>query len=166
MQQLRLTRTRRVALIGLAGALAVSLSACAESKRDEGAGGGTGGTMIFGAAGNPKMFDPTFNDEGETFRITRQIYDTLIQNKPGTADLEPSLAEKWESSNEGKTWTFSLKSGVKFSDGTPMDATAVCFNFDRWYNMKGAAAQSQMIYYGDVFEGFAKNEGDASGDPV
>jgi peptide/nickel transport system substrate-binding protein len=55
---------------------------------------------------------------------------------------------------------------VKFSDGTPMDATAVCFNFDRWYNMKGAAAQSQMIYYGDVFEGFAKNEGDASGDPV
>ncbi|GLY35904.1 ABC transporter substrate-binding protein [Amycolatopsis sp. NBRC 101858] len=166
MQQLRLTRTRRVALIGLAGALAVSLSACAESKREEGAGGGTGGTMIFGAAGNPKMFDPAFNDEGETFRITRQIYDTLIQNKPGTADLEPSLAEKWESSNEGKTWTFTLKSGVKFSDGTPMDATAVCFNFDRWYNMKGAAAQSQMIYYGDVFEGFAKNEGDASGDPV
>ncbi|MFG1640759.1 ABC transporter substrate-binding protein [Amycolatopsis sp. NPDC049252] len=166
MQQLRLTRTRRVALIGLAGALAVSLSACADSKRDEGAGGGTGGTMIFGAAGNPKMFDPAFNDEGETFRITRQIYDTLIQNKPGTADLEPSLAEKWESSNEGKTWTFSLKSGVKFSDGTPMDATAVCANFDRWYNMKGAAAQSQMIYYGDVFEGFAKNEGDATGEPV
>ena len=50
MQQLRLTRTRRVALIGLSGALAVSLSACAESKRDEGAGGGSGGTMIFGAA--------------------------------------------------------------------------------------------------------------------
>jgi len=122
--------------------------------------------MIFGAAGNPKMFDPAFNDEGETFRITRQIYDTLIQNKPGTADLEPSLAEKWESSNEGKTWTFSLKSGVKFSDGTPMDATAVCFNFNRWFNMKGAAAQSQMIYYGDVFEGFAKNEGDATGEPV
>jgi peptide/nickel transport system substrate-binding protein len=166
MQQLRLTRTRRVALIGLTGALAVSLSACAESKRDEGAGGGTGGTMIFGAAGNPKMFDPAFNDEGETFRITRQMYDTLVQNKPGTADLEPSLAEKWESSNEGKTWTFSLKPGVKFSDGTPMDAAAVCTNFDRWYNMKGAAAQSQMIYYGDVFEGFAKNEGDAGGEPV
>ncbi len=122
--------------------------------------------MIFGAAGNPKMFDPAFNDEGETFRITRQIYDTLIQNKPGTADLEPSLAEKWEPSNDGKTWTFSLKSGVKFSDGTPMDAASVCFNFDRWFNMKGAAAQSQMIYYGDVFEGFAKNEGDATGDPV
>ena len=167
MQQLRLTRTRRVALIGLAGALAVSLSACAESKRDEGTGGGgTGGTFIFGTAGNPKMFDPIFNDEGETFRITRQIYDTLIQNKPGTAELEPSLAEKWEQGADGKSWTFSLKKGVKFADGTDFDAAAVCFNFDRWYNMKGAAAQSQMIYYADVFEGFAKNEGTDTGDPV
>ncbi|MEC3975134.1 ABC transporter substrate-binding protein [Amycolatopsis sp. H20-H5] len=167
MQQLRLTRTRRIALIGLTGALAVSLSACADSKRDEGAGGGaTGGTMIFGTAGNPKTFDPTFTDEGESLRVVRQIEDTLIQNKPGTADLEASLAEKWEPSNDAKTWTFSLKKGVTFQDGTPFDAKAVCFNFDRWYNMKGAAAQSQMIYYGDVFEGFAKNEGDAGGAPV
>ena len=167
MLQMRVARTRRIALIGLAGALAVSMSACAQSKRDDSAaGGGAGGTMVFGATGNPKMFDPIFNDEGETFRITRQIYDTLLQNKPGTADVVGSLAEKWEPSNDGKTWTFSLKKGVKFSDGTAFDAKAVCFNFDRWYNMKGAAAQSQMIYYGDVFEGFAKNEGDTTGSPV
>ncbi len=122
--------------------------------------------MVFGAAGNPKTFDPLFNDDGETFRIIRQMMDTLIMNKPGTADLEPGLAEKWEGSNEGKTWTFSLKKGVKFHDGTPFNAEAVCFNFNRMFNMKGKAAQSQMIYYGDVFEGFAKNEGDAAGDPV
>ncbi|HEY2058792.1 MAG TPA: ABC transporter substrate-binding protein [Amycolatopsis sp.] len=166
MQLLRLTRTRRAALIGLAGALAVSLTGCAQSQRDQAGGGGSGGTMVFGDTGNPKMFDPAFNDDGETFRITRQMLDTLIQNKPGTAELEPSLATKWEPSNDSKTWTFTLKSGVKFSDGTPFDAAAVCFNFDRWFNMKGAAAQSQMIYYGDVFEGFAKNEGDAGGAPV
>nr|WP_034289729.1 ABC transporter substrate-binding protein [Amycolatopsis benzoatilytica] len=122
--------------------------------------------MVFGNTGNPKMFDPIFNDEGETFRITRQMLDTLIQNKPGTAELAPSLATKWTPSNDGKTWTFDLKQGVKFSDGTAFDAKAVCFNFDRWYNMKGAAAQSQMIYYGDVFEGFAHNEGDTTGTPV
>ncbi|MBB1155624.1 MULTISPECIES: ABC transporter substrate-binding protein [Amycolatopsis] len=166
MQQLRLTRTCRAALIGLAGVLAVSLSACAESKRDEAGGGGSGGTMVFGNTGNPKVFDPIFADEGETLRITRQMLDTLIQNKPGTADLAPSLAEKWTSSNEGKTWTFDLKQGVKFSDGTPFDAKAVCFNFDRWYNMKGATAQSQMIYYGDVWGGFAHNEGITKGDPL
>ncbi|QFU85622.1 ABC transporter substrate-binding protein [Amycolatopsis sp. YIM 10] len=164
MLQSRGARTRRIALIGLSGALALSVTACAESQRD--AGSDNAGTFIFGAAGNPKMFDPIFNDEGETFRITRQMYDTLLQNKPGTAEVVGSLAEKWEPSNEGKTWTFTLRKGVTFHDGTPFNAAAVCFNFDRWFNMKGQAAQSQMIYYGDVFEGFAANEGDAAGDPV
>ncbi len=55
---------------------------------------------------------------------------------------------------------------MKFHDGTDFNAAAVCFNLDRWFNMKGAAAQSQMIYYADVFEGFAKNEGDVAGTPV
>ncbi|WP_179956858.1 ABC transporter substrate-binding protein [Amycolatopsis anabasis] len=165
MLQKRVARTRRIALIGLAGALAVSMSACAQSDRDSG-GGAAGGTMIFGAAGNPKMFDPIFNDEGETFRIVRQMYDTLLMNKPGTAEVVGALAEKWEPSNDNKTWTFTLRKGVKFHDGTPFNAAAVCFNFDRWFNMKGQAAQSQMIYYGDVFEGFAANEGDTKGQPV
>jgi peptide/nickel transport system substrate-binding protein len=164
MAHTRMTRTRRLALIGLAGATALSLAACAESQRDQ--GGATGGTLIFGAAGKPKNFDPIFNDDGESFRPARQMFDTLITYKAGTTELEPGLAEKWEPSNEGKTWTFTLRKNVKFHDGTPFNAAAVCFNFDRWFNMKGAAAQSQMIYYGDVFEGFATNEGDISGQPV
>ncbi|SFP67285.1 peptide/nickel transport system substrate-binding protein [Amycolatopsis arida] len=163
----RVARARRIALTGLAGALAVSMTACASERGQDPAGEGqTGGTLVFGAAGDPKNFDPIFNDDGETFRVVRQIYDTLITYKPGTAELEPGLAEKWEASNEGRTWTFTLRQGVKFHDGTPFDAEAVCFNFDRWHNMKGAAAQSQMIYYGDIFEGFASNEGDISGDPL
>ncbi|MCU1683667.1 MAG: peptide transporter substrate-binding protein [Amycolatopsis sp.] len=166
MLQTRLARTRRIALIGLAGALVLSLSACAESKRDEGGAGKTGGTLVFGAAGAPKLFDPIFNDEGETDRITRQVFDTLIAFKEGTTELTPGLAEKWTASPDGKTWTFDLRKNVKFHDGTAFNAAAVCFNFDRWYNMKGAPAQSQMIYYGDIFEGFAKNEGDASGKPL
>ena len=52
---------------------------------------------------------------------------------------------------------------MKFHDGTPFNAAAVCYNFDRWYNMKGAAAQTQMIYYQDVFGGFAKNEAEGAG---
>ncbi|MER2208923.1 MAG: ABC transporter substrate-binding protein, partial [Rhodococcus sp. (in: high G+C Gram-positive bacteria)] len=158
----RVTRTRRLALIGLAGALA--LSACA-SERDEGAGGDAN-TLVFGSAGAPKNFDPVFNDDGESFRPMRQMYETLVAYKPGSAELEPGLATDWEPSADGKTWTFNLREGVKFHDGTDFDAEAVCFNFDRWYNMSSAAAQSQMIYYGDVFEGFAENKGDANGDPV
>ncbi|MFD4193192.1 MULTISPECIES: ABC transporter substrate-binding protein [Amycolatopsis] len=154
---------RRIALIGLAGALAVTTAACASER---GSGDSASDTFIFGAAGAPKNFDPIFNDDGESFRPARQMFDTLVTYKPGTTELEGGLATAWTPSNGNTTWTFTLREGVKFHDGTPFNAAAVCFNFDRWYNMKGAAAQSQMIYYGDVFEGFAQNEGDISGDPV
>ncbi|WP_213455359.1 ABC transporter substrate-binding protein [Rhizomonospora bruguierae] len=149
-------------------ALAVGIAGCAESDRGSSgdSGGKTGGTFVFAGSGDPKNFDPIFNDDGESFRPARQIFDTLIQNKPGTADLVGALAESWEHDATGKVWTFKLRQGVKFHDGTPFNAAAVCFNFDRWFTMKGAAAQSQMLYYGDVFEGFAKNEGDATGEPV
>ncbi|MFP5020938.1 ABC transporter substrate-binding protein [Pseudonocardia phyllosphaerae] len=157
---------RRWTTAVMAGLLAVSMTACASSERGSDGGGEAGGSFVFGAAGAPKNFDPIFNDDGESFRPARQMYDTLITYAPGTTDLAPGLATKWESTPDGKTWTFDLRQGVKFHDGTPFDAAAVCANFDRWFNMSGAAAQSQMIYYGDVFGGFKKNEGDASGKPV
>jgi peptide/nickel transport system substrate-binding protein len=160
-------RRRWLAVIGFASVAVLSLSACAQSQRAKDTGGGaTGGTLVFGAAGKPKNFDPIFNDDGESFRPIRQMYDTLVSHKPGTADLEGGLAEKWSSSPDGTAWTFQLRKGVKFHDGTPLNAAAVCFNFDRWFNMKGAAAQSQMIYYGDMFKGFAHNEGDTTGTPI
>jgi peptide/nickel transport system substrate-binding protein len=160
-------RRRRRAVIGAMGALALLLSSCAESQRGTTTGEAKGGgTMVFGVAGAPKNFDPIFNDDGESFRPIRQMYETLVTYKAGTADLAPGLAKSWEANADGTSWTFKLQTGVKFHDGTPLDAAAVCFNFDRWKNMKGAAAQSQMIYYGDVFEGFAQNEGDATGDPL
>ena len=159
-------KVRKAIVIASCAAISLSLGACAESQRDDSGGGKTGGTLTFGAAGKPKNFDPIFNDDGESFRPIRQMYETLIAHKPGTADLEPGLAEKWSVSDDGKEITFNLRKNVKFHDGTALDAKAVCFNLDRWFNMKGAAAQSQMIYYGDVFEGFAKNEGDAFGEPV
>jgi peptide/nickel transport system substrate-binding protein len=147
--------TRRLAAVIAAGALTVSLAACATSERGGDAqAGATGGTMVFGAAGAPKNFDPIFNDDGESFRPIRQMYDTLITYKPGTTELSPGLATAWESTPDGKQWTFTVRQGVTFSDGTPLDAAAVCANFDRWANMQGDAAQSNMIYYADVFEGF------------
>ncbi|ONI82684.1 ABC transporter substrate-binding protein [Saccharothrix sp. ALI-22-I] len=167
MAHSRTARRRWTAAIGLTGVAVLALSACAESERGtDDASGKTGGTLIFGAAGKPKNFDPIFNDDGESFRPIRQMYDTLITYKRGTADLAPGLAEKWDLSDGGKTITFSLVQGAKFHDGTAFDAAAVCFNFERWFNMKGAAAQSQMIYYADIFKGFAQNEGDASGTPL
>ncbi|MET0494608.1 MAG: ABC transporter substrate-binding protein [Actinoplanes sp.] len=151
-------RLRTVIAAGVIAVLTIGAAGCAESDRDSKGDEGkaaTGGTFIFAGAGDPKNFDPIFNDDGESFRPIRQMYDTLITHKPGTAELVGGLAESWSNDPTGKVWTFKLRPGVKFHDGTALDAAAVCANFDRWFNMKGEAAQSQMIYYTDVFGGFA-----------
>jgi peptide/nickel transport system substrate-binding protein len=161
---------RRLSAAFAAGALAVTLAACAESERDSGPGGGgagsTGGTMVFGAPGAPDNFDPLFAQDGETFRPARQIYDTLITYKQGTSELAPALATEWSSNPGGTEWTFTLREGVTFHDGTPFNAEAVCFNFNRWFNLPSAAAQSQAIYYYEVFGGYANNLIDGLTDPV
>jgi len=135
----------------LAGAVALSMTACAESQReDEGQSGNqakSGGTMTFGAAGAPEALDPFYVTDGESFRVSRQIFDSLVTFKPGTADVAPALAESWEPSEDGKTWTFKLVSGVKFHDGTDFNAEAVCANFERMYDQKGAGQNEAVTTY-------------------
>ena len=161
---------RRLPVVCAAAVLAVTLAACATSERsdtgEEGGAGQTGGTFVFGAPGAPDNFDPIFAQDGETFRPARQIYDTLITYKQGTADLEPGLALEWTPNADFTEWTFKLREGVKFHDGTDFNAEAVCFNFNRWVNLPNAAAQTQAIYYSDTFEGFTTNATDTTGAPV
>jgi peptide/nickel transport system substrate-binding protein len=160
-------RLKTAVAVAAAAVMVVGAAGCAESERSEGGGDAkTGGTFIFAGAGDPKNFDPVFNDDGESFRAVRQMYETLISHKLGTADLVGGLAESWENDPEGKVWTFKLRKNVKFHDGTPLNAEAVCFNFDRWHNMKGAAAQSQMLYYQDIFGGFATNDAEGAGTSI
>jgi peptide/nickel transport system substrate-binding protein len=161
---------RRLSAACTAGALAVTLAACAASERDpgpeQGGAGATGGTMVFGAPGAPEHFDPIFATDGETFRPSRQIYDTLITYQQGTAELTPGLATEWTLSPDGLAWTFTLRDGVTFHDGTPFNAEAVCFNFNRWVNLPSAAAQNQAEYYRDNFGGFANNLSEDAGEPL
>ena len=170
---------------GLAATLAVSMAACASSDRgSESSGSSTAaagsdassagsaaggpsdpnGQITFGAAGAPSMFDPLYATDGETFRVVRQMTEGLVGFKPGTADVEPALAQSWEQSSDGLTWTFKLQEGVKFHDGTPLDAAAVCYNLDRMYNQTGAGA-TQAIYWSSTMGGF-KGELDAAGAAV
>ena len=59
------------------------------------------------------------------------IYDTLVQYRENTTELEPALAESWTRSADGLTWTFYLRQGVQFHDGTPFNADAVVFSLTR-----------------------------------
>lgn len=94
------------------------------------------GALVYGAGGQPVNLEPGNITDGNSIMVQDQIYNRLIDPKPGTTELEPSLATEWKASSDGKTWTFKLRSGVKFHDGTDFDADAVKFNFERWWDEK------------------------------
>ncbi|MET0304181.1 MAG: ABC transporter substrate-binding protein [Microbacteriaceae bacterium] len=146
-----------MAVLAAAAAGTLALTGCVQSERDGNAGGGdVDSTFVFAASSDPASLDPAFASDGETFRIARQMFEGLVGVEAGTADPAPLLAESWEQSDDGLSYTFQLKEGVTFHDGTEFDADAVCFNFDRWYNFEGVAqADSMAYYYGSLFKGFS-----------
>ena len=118
-----------------------------------------GGTLVFAGASDPVVLDPALVSDGESLRVIRQIYEGLMTVKVGTSDVVPHLATGYKTSKNGLTWTFSLRKGVKFHDGTPFNAQAVCFNFNRWYNFKGPFQLENATYYWQqIFGGFANPE--------
>ena len=152
-------RIRRPGAVLAAGVvLATALAGCAESERDGdgGGGGGEGGTFVFGAAGAPEMFDPFYATDGETFRITRQMFEGLLGIKPGTAEVVPELATEWTPNEDGTEWTFTLQEGVKFHDGTDFNGEAVCANFERMFD-QNKAGQTAGEYWGYVMGAFAND---------
>ena len=90
-----------------------------------------GGTLIFGRGGDSVGLDPGHEIDGESFKVCENIYDTLIQYKDKSTEVEPALATSWESSADGLTWTFRLREGVVFHDGTAFNADAVLFSLNR-----------------------------------
>lgn len=163
---MKLTRVKTSA--ALAAAVALGLAGCAQSDREtttSGSGSGTSSgddgtsdTFTFGAAGAPEVFDPYYASDGETFRITRQIFQGLLGIKPGTADAQPELAESWEPSDDGLTWTFKLRQGVKFTDGEAFNADAVCYNFERMFDQNEVAQAGPAEYWAYTMLGFKGSE--------
>ena len=151
-------------LLLVVAALALALGGCGGDDNDDGASGGgdegkTGGTLVFAGASDPVVIDGALVSDGESIRVVTQIFETLIGLKPGSTDLVPALATEWKVSPDAKTYTFTLRDGVKFHDGTEFNADAACFNFNRWYNFKGVLQNPDVsAYWQDTFGGFAKNE--------
>ncbi|MDQ7906878.1 ABC transporter substrate-binding protein [Phytohabitans sp. ZYX-F-186] len=151
---------RPKAAIAVVAVAALAVAGCAESDRDnEGSGQSTKDTLVFGTAGDPKVLDPSLASDGESLRVARQIFETLVRPEEGGTKVTPGLAESWTPDATGTVWTFKLRSGVKFHDGTDFNAEAVCVNFNRWYNATGLMQSADVTaYWQDVMGGFAKNE--------
>ena len=121
-------------------------------------------TLVFGGASDPTLLDPSLVSDGESFRVTDQIFEGLTKLRPGTLRVGPALATRWIASKDAKRFTFFLRRGVKFHDGTPFNAQAVCYNFNRWYNFPSALqGEASSYYYFTVFNGYSKPAKDQPG---
>lgn len=119
----------------------------------------TGGTFIFGRGADSTSLDPINVTDGESFIVTEQIFNTLVDYKPDSTEVIPSLAKSWTNSEDGLTWTFTLQEGVKFHDGTDFDAEAVVYNFNRWMDPKHPQHKGDFGYYAYMFGGFKGDQG-------
>ncbi|TVY08586.1 ABC transporter substrate-binding protein [Paenibacillus cremeus] len=104
-------------------------------------------TLIVGRGGDSANLDPAIVTDGESIKIAQQVFDKLLEYKPGTTEVQPGLAESWKVSPDGLVYTFTLRKGVKFHDGTDFNADAVVFNFNRWSDPK-----SPYKFQGDSFD--------------
>lgn len=117
--------TRR-GLLAAAGAFLVAGGSPAPSAAQT-----PSGVLIVGQVAEPKSLDPAAVTAVNDFRILVNLYEGLTRYKSGTLEVEPALATGWSISEDGTEYTFSLREGVSFHDGTPFNAAAVKFNFDR-----------------------------------
>ncbi|MEK3734957.1 ABC transporter substrate-binding protein [Paenibacillus sp. FSL M8-0334] len=110
-------------------------------------------TLIVGRGGDSAALDPAIVTDGESLKIGHQVFDSLLEYKEGTTEIQGSLAESWDVSEDGLEYTFKLRQGVKFHDGTDFNADAVVFNFTRWSdpNSEYKFSGESFYYYDSMF---------------
>ncbi|MHB1653421.1 MAG: ABC transporter substrate-binding protein [Desulfitobacteriaceae bacterium] len=117
-------------------------------------------TLIEGRGGDSVSLDPINVTDGQSMRVTGNIFDTLVAYKPTNMEAIPALATEWKVSPDGKVWTFTLRDGVKFHDGTDFNADAVVFNFQRWMDKSNPYhTGGNFDYFQIMFGGFKGDKG-------
>ena len=89
------------------------------------------GVLRVGIAAIPTSIDPASAVDGPVPFIARQVFDTLVRYTDGGSDVEPALATQWSVSRDALVWSFRLRDGVRFHDGTPLTAQRVVDSLDR-----------------------------------
>jgi ABC-type transport system substrate-binding protein len=153
----RRTFVARTAQMGLAVPIA---SALATAATREGLAAPTlalqdgGKTLVVAIPQATVQLDPAIagsNGYGDILPLVDNITEGLTRFKPGTIEIEPALAESWEVSEDGLQYVFTIRPGVTFHDGTPLDAKAVETNFLRQFDEDNPLHQESMVYAGIVF---------------
>ncbi len=132
-------RRKKQALLALLFLMAITVPLTAEH------------VLRAGSLHEPQSIDPAQAwDDTSSFYVIN-IFDTLVRFNPKTRKIEPALAISWETSQDGKTWSFRLRRGVRFHDGTPLDADAVVFTFSRQMDPTNPSRRQDFPLFADIF---------------
>ena len=125
-------------LLAFGAALALAAAACSGGGEDvsvdeeDGGGGGGDGTFVAAISAQPDQLDPHQTTAYASFQVLENVYDTLVVPDPDkVGEFLPSLASDWVTSEDGLTWTFTLRDDVTFQDGSTFDSADVVYTFDR-----------------------------------
>jgi peptide/nickel transport system substrate-binding protein len=124
-------------------ALAGGLAACSTSGTPgtSASSSASGPTLTVDLSSYPASLDPGLQYDTESYSVYRNIFDQLLSRNPTTEQVEPSLATSWKQVNS-TTWTFTIRSGVKFSNGDPLTAADAAFSIERILNPSFASPQA------------------------
>ncbi|MFW6091701.1 MAG: ABC transporter substrate-binding protein [Actinomycetota bacterium] len=98
-----------------------------------------GGVLVAGISGEPDELDPHATTAYASFQILENVYDTLVV-PDAEGNFQPSLAESWETSDDGLTWTFTLRDDVTFHDGSTFDSADVVYSLERMMGDESSVA--------------------------
>ncbi|MFT4307403.1 MAG: ABC transporter substrate-binding protein [Microbacterium sp.] len=135
-------RVRAVASGVLLTASAVLLAGCSATAATDSTSASptSGGDLVIGISADPTCLDPQQNGTAASISASRQVVDSLTDIDPDTGEVIPWLAESWEVDDDATSFTFTLREGVTFSDGTPLDAEVVAQNFDTVVSLGAATS--------------------------
>jgi peptide/nickel transport system substrate-binding protein len=129
-----------ITLIGL-GLILIAMFILATQLEDD-----NGDRLIYALADYPDTLDPTAVTDERGAVILLNLFEGLVRFEPGGTGVEPCLARDWEVSGDARTWTFYLREGVTFADGTPLDAAAVKASVKRQLDPETAGPYASFIY--------------------
>lgn len=136
---------RRILIPVASAALLIGAAGCTASNpagADKGAASAASQSLTVDIPSDVETLDPAVTIDNASWKITYPAYEHLVGYKGASTDIQPELAKSWTSSDGGKVWTFKLATGHTFSDGSPVNAAAVKFSFDRLLKINQGPAGS------------------------
>jgi peptide/nickel transport system substrate-binding protein len=131
--------------LGLVGAACGGSSENAEKSSSSGSGSSGGGTLVVGTVEKPSSIDPANVYEKFASDVLFNTTNRLVEFNPGSTEPDPGLATAWTISDDGLTYTFTLRKGVKFSDGSDFDSEDVKYSLERSINVNDPDGASFLL---------------------